>query len=415
MKISQEDKDILRKLAAQKAEIAALPEQKQNIDSWKKINSLKEAVPQVWINEIPWHEMNVDDELTLKCEDDFCRDIEVSLRRELYQWKHMPGNMVVEDVFLSMAVVRDSGFGMMANEDMLGGEGIVSHDYKPQITCEADVEKIKDPVVEVDTEKTEEKFHALSEIFDGILKVRKFGRGHQWFAPWDLLITYYGVEEAMMDLVIKPELVHMAMDRVTNAHLSRLEQQEKLGLLELTNGNFRIGSGGLGYCDELPPEDFDSQHVRPADQWGCATAQIFSEVSPDMHMEFALKYESKWLNKFGMTYYGCCEPLHNKIDILKTVPNLRKISMSPWADAEKMKDRTEGKYVLSFKPNPAILARDDWNPAQAKKEIRETLDKVRGCPVEIIMKDISTVRNRPERLWEWSQIAVSTAEEFFEG
>lgn len=40
----------------------------------------------------------------------------------------------------------------------------------------------------------------------------------------------------------------------------------------------------------------------------------------------------KWLEKFGLTYYGCCEPLHNKIEILQQVKNLRKISISPRAD-----------------------------------------------------------------------------------
>ena len=33
-----------------------------------------------------------------------------------------------------------------------------------------------------------------------------------------------------------------------------------------------------------------------------------------------------------MTYNGCCEPLPNKIPVLKNVPNLRKVSVSPWAD-----------------------------------------------------------------------------------
>jgi hypothetical protein len=27
-----------------------------------------------------------------------------------------------------------------------------------------------------------------------------------------------------------------------------------------------------------------------------------------MHEEFALQYEKRWLERFGLTYYGCCEP-----------------------------------------------------------------------------------------------------------
>ena len=48
----------------------------------------------------------------------------------------------------------------------------------------------------------------------------------------------------------------------------------------------------------------------------------------------------------------------------------------------------------------------------ARKTLRETLEKIQGCDVEIIMKDISTVRYEPQRLWEWAQIAAEEAEKY---
>lgn len=213
-----------------------------------------------------------------------------------------------------------------------------------------------------------------------------------------------------MDLVLRPQLVHLAMERLVNAHLSRLEQLERLNLLSLNNTNVRVGSGGYGYTDELPQESFNPTHVRANDLWGSATSQIFSDVSPEMHEEFALKYEKRWLERFGLTYYGCCEPLHHKIHILRTVPNLRKISISPRADVEKAVEEIGTDYVISYKPNPAILATDDWDPESVRKQLRQALEKMRGCHVEIIMKDISTVRYQPQRLWQWAQIAVEEAE-----
>ena len=45
-----------------------------------------------------------------------------------------------------------------------------------------------------------------------------------------------------------------------------------------------------------------------------------------MHEEFALRYESRWLERFGLSNYGCCEPLDRKVDIIKkAVPNLRRL------------------------------------------------------------------------------------------
>ena len=48
---------------------------------------------------------------------------------------------------------------------------------------------------------------------------------------------------------------------------------------------------------------------------------------------------------------------------------------------------------------------------QARKEIREFLDLTGGrCHVEMIMKDISTVKYEPQRLWEWETICMEEVE-----
>lgn len=63
----------------------------------EKLNDLDSERPMVWINEICWNEMNVDDELTLRCEHPWAQDQERELRRLVYQWRHLPGDMVVND------------------------------------------------------------------------------------------------------------------------------------------------------------------------------------------------------------------------------------------------------------------------------------------------------------------------------
>lgn len=59
-----------------------------------------------------------------------------------------------------------------------------------------------------------------------------------------------------------------------------------------------------------------------------------------------------------------------------------------------------------------MFAFDTWHPEEARRELRGLLEQGRGCHVELIMKDISTVRYHPERLWEWSEIAMEVANEF---
>ena len=91
---------------------------------------------------------------------------------------------------------------------------------------------------------------------------------------------------------------------------------------------------------------------------------------------------------------------------------MRKISISPWADCEEAAANIGNKYVLSLKPNPAILAAENWNPDAAHQELEEALQKTKDCAVEVIMKDISTCRRQPHRLWEWVNIAMESTERY---
>jgi hypothetical protein len=415
MDVSPHDKDILRELAGQVARIASLPVQQERAELWRRLNRLEPVRPLVWINEIPWHEMNFNDELTLRTTDPWARGQEWHLRALIYQWKHMPGDMIVSDYLASPLAIHSTGFGISEDVDVVrtdAASGVVSRRFHPQIVHPADIEKIKMPQVTHDEKATEENYRKMRDVFGGIMPVKKVGVKGTWFAPWDELIRWWGVQEAMMDLILRPQMVSDIVSRLVDGYLHQLDQWEKLNLLSLNNDNTRVGSGGYGYTDELPGDDFDPAHVRPKNLWGCATAQIFSGVSPEMHWEFALKHEMRWLKRWGMNYYGCCEPLDRKMEILRRIPNLRKVSMSPLADPARGAAELADRYVYSCKPNPAILAEDRWRPEQARAELRGTLEKIRACRVEIILKDISTVRYQPQRLWEWSRMATELADQF---
>jgi len=415
MGMTSADRETLRRLASKVAETARHPANADHDRAWRDLNALRRgARPLVWINEIPWGEMNVNDELTLRCSDPYARGIEDHFRKTIYQWEHLRGHMIVEPVYYCPMAIRDTGFGIsqQGHNNPTGAQGsIVSQEFTPQIKALADVDKIRRPEVSVDRAASAALLAQAHELLDGILTVRQRGVAHQWFTLWDNLIRWYGVQDAMLDFTLNPELVHAALAKLLDAFLHRLDQYERLGLLCPTNGPMRVGSGGYACSDELPGNDGAPGTVSASLQWGCANAQILSDVSPAMHEEFSLRYDREWLSRFQLTYYGCCEALHNKMDILASVPNLRKVSMSPWANVDTMVERGGSKYVLSFKPNPAVFADPDrWHPEWARKELETVLAKTRGCCVEIILKDISTVADKPQRLWEWSDLAVAACE-----
>jgi hypothetical protein len=415
IEVSDHDKGILRELASQLAEIAALPVHAERAELWRRLNDLESSRPMVWINEIPWHEMDVDGELTLRTEDPWAQDQERDLRRTLYQWRHLQGDMIVDDYLSCPLAIHSTDFGIIEDVEVLktdDANDIVSREFHIQIKDWDDLEKIKMPVVTHNEAATEFRYQAMCEVYDGIMPVKKLGQTHVWYTPWDYLVRWWGVQEAMMDLVMRPDLVHAGVERTVQAWMVEMDQFESMNLLSLDNDNTRIGSGGYGYTRELPGVDFDPAWVRTHDMWGCSNAQIFSEVSPQMRWEFAVEHDLKWLERFGLTYYGCCEPLDQSIDVIKRIPNLRKISTTPWADSASMVEQVGTDYVLSRKPNPNVFARDVWNPQLAREQLVEFCEVSKGCHRELIMKDISTVRYDPQRLWEWAEIAMEVAEDY---
>ncbi len=407
MSVSANDRSILRELGKQVAEIAALPVQQQTIALWKALNGLKPRRPMVMIDQVCWHEMNVNDELTLRTQDEFCRKIERDLRRTLYAWKHMRADMVVEPVVTVPKAINGTGFGIGIKEERAVSDPtneIVGHLYFDQLQTDDDLQKIQMPDARLDEVETARREAMANEIFDGVLGVEMQGLSPS-FNAWDWVVQWRNAEVVLMDLADRPDFMHRLFERVTEVALALLDQAEERGLLAQRLS--RIHCTGA-YSDELPAPGFDPRKPRTKDLWTMGMAQIFSSVSPAMHKEFDLDYAVRFYERFGLVYYGCCEPLHMKLDLVRKIPHLRKISMSPWVDVEKGAEGIGRDFVFSRKPSPAFLAEDSAQPDVIAADLHMTRDACarHGCPLELILKDISTVRYQPQRLWEWEKIAM---------
>lgn len=409
MSVPPKDRSTIRDLAQRVAEVAALPVQQEKAGLWRRLNRLEPVRPMVLLQNATWHETG--GQISLETEDEFARQQEWNLRATLYHWDHMPDDHVYEARVYSPVVVRDTGMGLRTQATAPDHVFGASH-YNCIIEDDADPGVVPLPTVTVDHDETEFSHQRLCELYDGILTVEKRGVSGHWFSVMDQFIQWRGIQKAFTDMVDRPAWVHAWLDRLTEWHLVRLDQYEELGVLTLNNGNNGVGPGGLGFTDELPADDFDGTRVRARDQWGHATTQIFSEVSPAMHDEFALRYEKRFLERFGLASYGCCEPLDGKLDIVKTIPHLRRVSMSPWVDPARGAEGLGSDYIFSYKPNPAIIGMEAWDEELVRKQLRDALEKTRGCVVEVIMKDLHTCRGEPWRMWEWVRIAMELAEEF---
>ena len=401
------DRDIIRRLVSEIMVEAQKPIQQERIGLWTACNDLRPQRPMVWITEIPFGELEDKVELLCpQCVDPATRDLERRLRQKLFYARHLKTDDVVEPCFRMFMAMDRMGFELETREQQInqGAAYIQSHHYEPVIKDFADIEKVKMPEVRHNVEETFRQFEFYEALFGDIMPVVIMGSPMQGFAAWDMLVRWTGVTEALIDLTERPDFIHALMRRLTDVMLLRMDQLEQQGLLTTSNWLPRVGSGAAGYTTELPQKDAAGK-IRLMDQWGFATAQIFGDVSPAMHDEFALAYENEVMQRCGLNYYGCCEPLHNKMDLMAKVPRLRKISVSPWSNIPKSVDTAASKYVFSHKPNPAMLAEDRFNQERAAKDIRDRLEQSREMPSEFIMKDISTVRGDPQRVIDWCRIA----------
>ena len=267
-------------------------------------------------------------------------------------------------------------------------------------------------MISEDTEKSAEFFERAKDIFGDILRVMKGGVFTGFGHVWDTVNVWHGVDECMIDLLDRPEFMHKVMDKMFGLVINQVEQYEKLGLVDI--GSPLIHCTGA-YTDELPgfngesDEELDKYRFSAKNTWCMGAAQLFSMVSPAMHDEFEIFYQQKFFEKFGIGYYGCCEPLDLKVGVISKIPNVRKISMSPWVDMNRGAEAMAGRFVFSRKPNPAFLSSDTaWLPDLVRKDLIDayTIAGKYGNPCELILKDVSTVGRKPERLMEWAKIAA---------
>lgn len=401
----KQDVQCLRHLAAQYAEAAAHPRNLDNARLYRAVNGLHMIRPVVLIDEQPWSELNVDGILDLYCTDPLFRHYELYLRQKLFQWHHHPADMILPPYLSVMKIIGGEIGGLPVKERTLAidkDNQIVSHAYEDQLANESDIEKIKMPQVTYEKEKTEAIRDRLAEAIGDLLPVRITGH-NCYISQWDEIATYRGVTPLLIDLVERPSHSHAIMARVTEMFIERYRQFEDLDLLEPEPYLIHCTPA---LCDDLKKPAKGEKTLR-CHVWGRCMAQIFASVSPAMHDEFEIEYQKRTMEPFSLVYYGCCEPLDQKIDIVRKIPHLRKISVTPWADVKIAAEAIGKNYVLSAKPNPAHVA-GSFDVTVIQKEMKAILDACskNGCSCEIILKDISTVSRNPENLRKWEQTVM---------
>ena len=214
-------------------EFALLPVQKEKIELWKALNRGKMVRPMVLIDQLPWNELNINDELTLQVEDPFWRGFEDGLRKQIYQWRHFPVDMVLDPYLTVPLAAGFSGYGLSPHVDILNYDrtsGVNAQHFENLIRDMDDICKIKDIVITHDKAESARIMQEAECIFDGVAPVVA-SHGFQFhIGVWDYLTQVMGVENIYIDLIDRPEFLHAAMRRVTDATIAGIKCANELKL-----------------------------------------------------------------------------------------------------------------------------------------------------------------------------------------
>ena len=407
-KTAPEDLRILRDLAKRQLEISHDPVMEERRRLWTLHNDLHGERPMVLCESGGVRDEFLPDS-KLQCKEDWARNLERSFRLTIYHYENVKDDSVVDGHLRCNWSVRVSDYGVSAKvqrgEDSQGRRLGYRWEH-PIKDLQSQADKLHPRTYSVDREATAASKARLEEVFQGILPVQI--RGGFWWTvgmTWPA-INLIGLENLMVYMVDQPEALHRLMAFLRDDHIAYAQWLEREGLLTLNNGNDYIGSGSRGFTTGLPQADWKpGAPVRLKDLWVLSESQETVGISPAMFAEFIFPYQLAVVEKFGLTYYGCCEPVHNRWESVKKFPNLRSVSVSPWCDEAFMAEALGRSYVYSRKPAPALISTARFDEDAIRSDLQNTLRLAKNCNVELVMKDVHHLNNQPQRMGRWVQLA----------
>ncbi len=380
------EKEYLKELGKRYQELAAGPVMAERAKFWLRHNDGDKNCSPVIIEVdsflsdlLPPH----------RCEDPFHRELEQLMLTEIVRAEEVGDDRVIPEKLELPMHIR---FRHLVYTPKIAHASEYGFHPEPVILdIEQDLAKLKRSVWSYDPADDRERLERANEILPAELSNQKL--------RWLLVYTKYvvdmmGMEPYFFAMFDSPEKVHELMEFLRTDLEDYVLWQEKEGLLTPNNGNHYVGSGSYGFTGTLSGEPVLRQ------MWGNMNSQESVSISPEMFGEFVYPYYEKTARLFGKVYWGCCEPV-DKIwdDYISRLPNLAKVSISAWCDEEVMGEKLKDSPVIySRKPSPNFVGVPEVFDEEAfAAHIRKTARAARDCNVEIIMRDIYTLKGDRKR------------------
>jgi len=410
--VTEKDKAILKGLAEKNRTYSELPIMRERKRLWTRHNDLKSERPMILADcEGAWQEMIPTEDL--QCTDPVLREWELRLRKGIFNFEDIGDDDVIEPWFEIPWDVKIGDYGVTVEK--VYGENRGSYSWKHPINnLDEDLEKLKFRKLSVNREATNRDIDIANQIFGDILPARIGGK-YWWSAGMTAdIIHLVGMEDFMIYMFDNPSGVHRLMKWFSDEFDHFMNWFVDEGLLNPTYNNEYVGSGGIAYTKDLPVSRLGVDGKSTLKNiWGHSESQETVGISPEMFSEFIFPYQKPLIEQYGLACYGCCEGVEDRLPYIMELNNLRRVSISPWANEERCAEILSDKYVYSRKPNPAPVS-IGFDEAAIAESLEYTLNTAKGCNLEFNMKDTHTLENDKTRMKRWVEITRNKIDDIWE-
>lgn len=420
---SAADRAVIRALASRWAELAALPVMAERRRGWRALHDLRPERPMI-LFETGTVEGYVEAS-ELRCEHPILRAAEANLRDTIRHADEVGDDIVVEPYYRIGWDIAATTFGVDVETQpahTAEGDPSIGYTFNFPIRTPDQVALLRPRSFSVDRPATLARQQLLEDAFGDVLPVKVGNYDHfvvepgneGWAGTYFLGLTwqvyrFIGNEGLLYWLYDAPDAIHALMEYMTADRERMFGEIEREGLVVPNTDSQMAGPRAYGYVSELPPADAPGP-AHLTDTWCWAESQETTTVSPAMYSEFFLPYIARLAARFGLVYYGCCEPVHDRLErIMAAMPNLRSVSVSPWASFELVAEMLGDRYVYSRKPNAAFMSGPSPEWDLVERDLRRTAaaTTTAGSNVELLFRDLYDVAGDRARLARWVDLARS--------